>query len=123
MRPGVKHNTATKSVKRPSSTRGLSGNSFRCGIALAALMVLQPAQFTLSRHDLRLCTEEFSPASRLAVVIPLEQAYTYEALTRKYPDTDPIRVDPGGIQCALVIVTNQKSRVFGITWYFQELAL
>ncbi|CAH6823262.1 Beta-hexosaminidase [Vibrio chagasii] len=70
-------------------------------------VVLQPAQFTYLDMTQDYAPEE--PGVDWAAVIPLEQAYTYEALA-EISDTDPIRKRIRGIQCALwcEIVTNQK---------------
>ncbi|CAH7110336.1 Beta-hexosaminidase [Vibrio chagasii] len=70
-------------------------------------VVLQPAQFTYLDMTQDYAPEE--PGVDWAAVIPLEQAYTYEALS-EISDTDPIRKRIRGIQCALwcEIVTNQK---------------
>lgn len=70
-------------------------------------VVLQPAQFTYLDMTQDFAPEE--PGVDWAAVIPLEQAYTYEALA-EISDTDPIRKRIRGIQCALwcEIVTNQK---------------
>ncbi|MDN3701081.1 family 20 glycosylhydrolase [Vibrio artabrorum] len=70
-------------------------------------VVLQPAQFTYLDMTQDYAPEE--PGVDWATVIPLEQAYTYEALA-EISDTDPIRKRIRGIQCALwcEIITNQK---------------
>ncbi|KWU00576.1 beta-N-acetylhexosaminidase [Vibrio toranzoniae] len=70
-------------------------------------VVLQPAQFTYLDMTQDYAPEE--PGVDWAAVIPLEQAYTYEALA-EISDTDPIRKRICGIQCALwcEVITNQQ---------------
>ena len=70
-------------------------------------VVLQPGQYTYLDMTQDYSPEE--PGVDWASVIPLEQAYNYEALS-DIPETDPIRKRIRGIQCALwcEIITNQE---------------